>query len=261
MARKDYISILASKPPGYKLAVLGGVAVVLGFLYWQFFYSQLSDDLQQAKNQTTSLEQKNVKLQNDLKEWNVLVLQKKSLEAELSRNQVSLPAASELPSFFLHLQKQASGAGVKLDNWLRLKESAVESYIRVPVSIEITGSFYQINNYFKLLYETDRIITVENMALVVVADTNDDLRLNAKFTASTFRLPDQPPDTNLPEAPVAPKGDKGQVKDANEKGGKPAGKATGAAAPKKNPAEKPPGATPPAKGKAPGNGAKPAGGN
>ena len=219
MARRDYVSELASKPMGFKLGLLAALIVLMGVLYWQFFYSGLSDELKTAKNRTNTLQKKSEKLKQDLAEWERLVLEKQSLDEELKRNSVSLPASSELPSFFLHLQKQAAGAGVKLDNWRRLKEVPIETYIKVPVSIEVTGSFYQVNNYFKLLYETDRIITVENMSLAYVNTDVDTVNLNAKFTASTFRLPD---DENAKPSGGAggakgAKGGKGKVKEANEK--------------------------------------------
>ncbi len=228
MASNDFVSNLASKPIGFKLGLLGGIIALLGILYWQFFYSSLSDELKTAKNRTNTLQKKSERLKKDLQEWEKLVLEKQSLDEELKRNSVSSPASSELPSFFLHLQKQAAGAGVKLDNWRRLKEVPIETYIKVPVSVEVTGSFYQINNYFKLLYETDRIITVENMTLDYVATNNDTVNLNAKFTASTFRLPDGPDDGTAPNtSPVDPKGGKGAVKAANQKRGKQLDKAAG----------------------------------
>lgn len=200
MARTDYMAELARKPPGFKLALLGGILAVLGLLYWQMMYSSVSDDLDSAKARNRSLRQKSDKLAKDKREWDQLVLEKKELDAELTKNQVSLPSSSELPSFFYHLQKQAAGAGVKLDNWSRNKETPVESYIKVPVSMEVSGTFYQINNYFKLLYETDRIITIENLKLSYLGSKDDEIKLKAKFVASTFRLPDRPPQTDLPEA-------------------------------------------------------------
>lgn len=235
MARTDYIAELARKPPGFKLALLGGIIAVLGLFYWQFMFSGLSDDLDSAKARNRSLRQKSDKLSKDKAEWDRLVLQKKELDAELTKNQVSLPSSSELPSFFYHLQKQAAGAGVKLDNWSRGKESPVESYIKVPVAMEVTGTFYQINNYFKLLYETDRIITIEDLKLTYLGSKDEEIKLKANFTASTFRLPDKPPQGDT----APPAGKPGAAKPAAA-GAKPPAKG---AAPAKG-AEKPPASKP-----------------
>lgn len=219
MAGRDVFGELARKPLGYKLGLLAGVLAVLVFLYWQFMYSGLDEQLTRARGKNRTLQQQNEKLKKDKKEWDQLVLQEKELKEELTRNKVSLPEAAELPSFFYHLQKQAAGAGIKVNNWSRVKESPVESYIKVPVKMEIIGTFYQINNYFKLLYETDRIITVENLTLGFHASSNEEIKVKANFLASTFRLPDAP-------KAKADK-DKGGKKAEANKGGKSAPKKSG----------------------------------
>lgn len=229
MAGRDYLGELSRKPLGFKLGLLGGTLAVLGFFYWQFFFSGINEDLTRAKNQNKQLRQSNTKLKKDKTEWDQLVLQEKELKEELLRNKVSLPEAAELPSFFFHLQKQAAGAGIKVNNWSRLKETPVETYIKVPVKMEIVGTFYQVNNYFKLLFETDRIITVENMTLGFLASSNEEIKVKANFVASTFRLPDAPaPEPGAAkDAKDQPKGGKGAVKDANEKRAEQLDKAAG----------------------------------
>lgn len=231
MASRDILGELSRKPIGFKIGVLAGVLAVLGLFYYQFLYTGATEDLQKAKNKNKNLRDTNTRLKNDKKEWDKLVLQQKELKEELTRNKISLPAAAELPSFFFHLQKQAAGAGIKVNKWARDKETPVGNYIKVPVKMEIVGTFYQVNNYFKLLYETDRIITVENLSLVFLASNNEEIKVKANFVASTFRLPDgakadplaTPSDAKEPEK----KGGKGAVKDANEKRAKQLDKAAG----------------------------------
>jgi hypothetical protein len=85
----------------------------------------------------------------------------------------------------------------------------VETYFKVPVHLEIAGDFYQINNYFKLLSETARIITIENLFIGDPKRVGDRVQLTAKFTASTFRAaqaaPAQAPARPAPPPPPAPK--------------------------------------------------------
>jgi type IV pilus assembly protein PilO len=220
MAGRDLLGELSRKPLGFKVGLLAGVLAVLGLFYWQFLYSGAQDSLQQAKNKNKQLRDGNARLKSDKKEWDTLVLQQKELKEELTRNKVSLPEASELPSFFFHLQKQAAGAGIKVNNWARLKESPVDKYVKVPVKMEIVGTFYQVNNYFKLLYETDRIITVEDLTLAFQGSDNEEIKVKASFEASTFRLPDgvknAPPEVSGQDQDAV-KGGKGAVKDANDK--------------------------------------------
>jgi Tfp pilus assembly protein PilO len=205
---KDFLGELARKPLQVKLGVLGGVLAVLGVLYWQFFYSSLADEQRELSVQRTKLVKQEKTLKDREKEWIELLQKKELLDAQLKKNQVSLPASSELPAFFVHLQKQAAAAGVTVVRWERLKEKDVETFVRVPVSIKLTGTFYQINNYFRLLSQTDRIISVVSLKLKDGKQKNDEIILSGEFEAVTYRQRDQPPDTSLsdearPDAPPA----------------------------------------------------------
>jgi len=197
MARRDFAAELASKPLGVKLGVLGGVLAVCGFFYWQFRYSTLSDQRQQLTTERQKLVKQEKQLKKREKDWIELLQKKEVLDEQLKKNRITLPASSELPAFFMHLQKQAAAAGVSVVWWRGVKESAVEAYVRVPVSIDLTGTFYQINNYFRLLSQTDRIISVTGLALTPARVKNDEILLSAKFTAVTYRQKDRPPDTTI----------------------------------------------------------------
>lgn len=224
MASSDWISQLAKKPPAYKAGVLFGVMAVLGLFYYQFRYSSLADERNSAERQHNALRQTNQKLKKDKQRWEELILQKDRLDEKLKKIKVSLPASSELPAFFLHLQKQAAAAGVNLKNWKRLKEKPVASYVRVPVQIEVTGTFYQINHYFYLLHETERIITVENFSLGKPTLQGGEVVLTADFTASTFRQADAPPDTSFPDPRKKKEKGGGEGKGDKKQGGSGASK-------------------------------------
>jgi type IV pilus assembly protein PilO len=221
------INDLAKKGPAFHAALLACATVVLGLLYWQFFYSAVADDLQQQRGRNAQLQQTNADLKKQKETWEELALQKDRLDEQSKKNRVSLPASAELPAFFGHMQKQMAASGVQLKSWKREKEVPIESYVRVPVKIELTGTFYQLNNYFYLLYQTDRIVTVENLSISTPRRNGSEMILSAAFTASTFRQADgaEP----LMEEEEEPKGAKDAVKGVNEKSAKGVEKQTGEA--------------------------------
>jgi Tfp pilus assembly protein PilO len=183
----------AKAPTSTKVGVFVGIGAVLGLGYWYFFYSDLQEQLAGQKSQAKRYATEEIKLKDRKKEYRQLVDEKKSIEGQLANNQISLPASSELPSFFVSLQAQAIAANVQLVKWDRDDEVPVETYVKVPVSMNVRGDFYQILEYFKLLYETRRIITVENLYIGDGLREGDRFLLTAKFTASTFRQADLPP--------------------------------------------------------------------
>lgn len=197
MARRDLAAELAQKPLVFKLAVLGGILAVLGFFYWQYFYSTLSDEHRRLTTQRKKLVKQEASYKKREKEWIELLQKKELLDEQLKKNRVTLPASSELPAFFMHLQKQAAASGITIVKWARKNESAVETYVRVPVQLNVTGTFYQIKNYFRLIGKTDRIISISGMAMKPLRVKNDEIVLSASFTAVTYRQKDKPPDQSL----------------------------------------------------------------
>lgn len=238
-ALQEWVNQLPKRPLSYKISVLLAALGVLGLLYYQFFYSDLSDRKAELEQQRSVLLEKQRKLNIELEEQKKLAQQNEELQRIIRDNQKALPTEAELPAFFDHLQRKAGDAGVSIRRWERREEETVDIYTRVPVAMEISGTFYNIMQYFALLgpqlkrpesqaanQETrvdERIVSIEDLELGEPALKEGEVFLTAKFIASTFRQ--QGPDTQ--------------------------GAAAGAAA---NTPGQPPGAQPPAKPPAPNQG-------
>src|SRR5262245_38038948 len=117
---------LAKKPPGVQLAVLGSVLLVLGFLYWQFFYSGLTEDRTAGESKKRSVSKKLEELRADAKELERLRLERQERKLKIEKGLLKLPAKAELPAFLKQLQNQAGAAGVKLKKYAQKGEVKVE---------------------------------------------------------------------------------------------------------------------------------------
>jgi type IV pilus assembly protein PilO len=197
----DAIEKFSRQPAPVKLGVFLGLALALGLGYWYVFYSDLSDQHTALMSTRRKLADEEKKLQQRKKEFLELIKKKAELEAELAKNAVKLPSSSELPAFFVHLQTQAVAASVRVMKWDRVNEIAVENFVKVPVTMTVKGDYYQLLQYFLLLGETQRIISVENLSLGAASNEGDNLVMTANFTASTFRQADAPPEVRVPRNP------------------------------------------------------------
>jgi Tfp pilus assembly protein PilO len=201
----ELIERFSRQPTSTKVATFVGIAAAMGLLYWYFFYADLQDQLKQQQATARKLAQEDERLKQRKQQYRELLDKKKTIEDALSSNQISLPASSELPSFFVSLQSQAIAANVQLVKWTRRDEKPVDNYVKVPVEMDVRGDFYQIMNYFKLLHETKRIITVEDLVIGDGKREGGRYLLSAHFVASTFRQPDLPPSPGgTPPVPGAP---------------------------------------------------------
>lgn len=203
MASNDFLNQLAKKSAGYKAGVFLGVVVFVGVLYYQFGYSSMVEERDGLANRKRTLLTSQAKLDKDLADKKKLAEQNEELQRTIRDNQKALPTEAELPAFFDHLQRKAGDAGVNIRRWDRRPENDVDIYIRVPVDVEITGSFHGIMRYFALLGDDsrpvessdsdsgarvdERIVSIENLYLGDSKRQDGQVVLTARFTASTFR--------------------------------------------------------------------------
>jgi len=238
MASSNILAEFAKKPPLVKVGVFLGIGLVLGALYYQLVLSGLRADIAAAESTAQALVGDEQKLRNEEKEYESLREKQDVLETLIKENDTALPTAAQLPSFFDMLNRKVGEAGVDVRRWIYLKEVPVEESIyKVPVEIELQGTFYEIKKFFHLLYkmnqsdreaaeerggapenpadveERDRIVTIEDLELTDPVVRNNELTLTATFRASTFRKEVPEIEEPAPDAKKSKAKDKAKAKD------------------------------------------------
>jgi type IV pilus assembly protein PilO len=187
------------RPLGFKLGVFLGVAAALGLVYYQLMLRPLQKKMKTAKARQTTLiqEQTDLKAQNE--KGKAMAAARDSLEVQLNKDREALPTEAELPAFFDTINRKVGDAGVQVKRWEYRKEVAVDDFYRVPVEVELSGTFPQLKHFFASLLpreeggvgadgsQKDRIITIDGLTLSDPTVKDGELILTAKFTASTFR--------------------------------------------------------------------------
>jgi type IV pilus assembly protein PilO len=241
----------ARMPTRQKVTTFVIIGALLGLLYFQFGYKGLKADLDAAQGENASLKATNVKLEKDLPEFDKLRAHMTTLTRIIEENQKALPTEAELPAFFETLNRKVLESGVEVIRSKQGKEEPVESFIKVPIDYEIQGTYTQIKKFFASLVpkkkkpgqvaeplpggeqpveERERIVSIENLSLTQPTVRNREIRLTAKFTASTYRQEEQaatgakPAAAAGPAAPTpstaTPKGAKAATEQAIDKGDK-----------------------------------------
>ncbi|MGE5182878.1 MAG: type 4a pilus biogenesis protein PilO [Acidobacteriota bacterium] len=215
----------ARMPTQRKVLVFVVIGLALGGLYYQFSFKGLKADIDEAEAQHGAKVALNKKLDSDKEDFKVLKLRNCQLKRIIDENQTALPTEAELPAFFETLNRKVLESGVEVRKWQQEKEEPVESFIKVPVQIELTGSYMQIKKFFASLIEKrkksgnatqatatdtgcnsgpieehDRIVSIENLNLTNPTVVNHEIVLTAKFTAATYRK-EEAPDQTTPGAP------------------------------------------------------------
>jgi Tfp pilus assembly protein PilO len=215
----------ARMPTQRKVLVFVVIGVLLGLLYYQFVFTKLKADLDDAENQHNAKVQMSHKLDGDIKEYAELRPTMNRLNAQISQNEKALPTEAELPAFFETLNRKVTESGVQVNRSTQKPEEPIESFIKVPVDFEISGTFMQIKRFFASLVpkkkhpgeapaptkddegaveEHERIVSIENLAITDPQIKNHEIVLTAKFTATTYRQEEKVETTPAPQKATAP---------------------------------------------------------
>jgi len=198
MAASGPMADFARMPTSRKVLVFVVVGALIGFLYYRFGYKSLVSSLDKARAQHTSYQATIKTLDADIPKFNELRALKETLDKKILEHQKALPTESEVPAFFETLERKITEAGVEVQKWSKKPELPVENSVKVPLDVELTGTFLQIKRFFASLAEKpeepgetntehERIVSIENLALTQPTVRNREIVLTAKFTAVTYR--------------------------------------------------------------------------
>src|SRR6185436_2054372 len=231
MAASGALAEFGRMPTQRKVMVFVAIGAVLGLLYWKFVYTSLKEEVEAAEQEHQNKVQTNKKLADDIPKYQELITHVAKLRELIEKNQTALPSEAELAAFIETLQHKVTQSGVETRKWTYKTPEPVETFVKVPFEVEVTGTFMQIKKFFASLVQRDvrlsqseedraaedrdLIVSIENLALSSPTVKNRDIILTARVTAVTFRQEDRP---ELPPGAAPPARAKARVEDAVEKG-------------------------------------------
>jgi type IV pilus assembly protein PilO len=180
--------ILRLKTP-VKIAITAGLMAAIVGIYYMMFFMDLQDQIKAGEGRQRSLMAEKDSYEKRKKEYLAYRAELTQLQQEQRDLLKALPKRAEIPTFLSSIQEQAELAGLEVLNLTIEAESPGELYVRIPVRIEIRGTYHTVTRFFKNVAELPRIVNIENLALSVEKSADDSIspRLRAKFYAVTFR--------------------------------------------------------------------------
>jgi Tfp pilus assembly protein PilO len=190
-------------PTQQKVLLFIVIGLALGAVYFQFVYKPLNQNLADAQQEHEQKLGMNKKLGDEIPEFETLKAKQVENQREINANAKALPTETELPAFFETINRKLLDSGVELIRTSKKPEESVEGFVKVPVELEVQGTYMQIKRFFASLAQhdlshdsedaedRDRIISIENLSLTQPTVRNGAVMLDAKFVAATFRL-DEP---------------------------------------------------------------------
>ena len=194
----DLLDRFAKIPLFQKIVGMILIVVVIIALFYLGVLSVQKTEQEELKMQIK-------KVQRDLEEKRKMVgdlqLYKREvdkLDQDLKRALKLLPNKSEIPSLLQKISSLGAKAGLGILSFQPRPEIPMEFYASVPVSLELSGTFTEITNFFDAVGKLPRIVNIKNFAFSADPGKQASLRTSRKMLkttcmATTFRFMAVPP--------------------------------------------------------------------
>lgn len=186
--------------PAKKIGVTAAAILLCALVDYQFFYGDSALAITSARAHQAELADELNGYQKRRGEYLGYRDELKQLLDEQRDLLRALPKRAEIPTFLANVQEQAELAGLDVLSVDIGQETPLDLYIKIPVKMEVRGTYHQISRFFRNVGELSRIVNIENLSLAPDHDKpaagepaeTTPPKLRAKFVAATFRFNEKP---------------------------------------------------------------------
>jgi len=191
---QNFFDRIAALQTSAKLGIIVGLVVLLAGGYWYFFYSDMQDELKQLEDQQTKLVKEKKEYEKRKQEYLAFRNEVNALLEEQKELLRVLPKSDDIEQFIENVQNQIELSGLSKVESVRGAAQPVEMYVKIPIKMSFTGTYHQINRFFKQVSELKRIVNIEDLSLepvnLAVSPEQQNL-LKANIVATTFMFTDK----------------------------------------------------------------------
>lgn len=178
-------------PTRQKVALLAVVLLVeAAAIFFGLYQPKMKayDVLQTRLDELQRQIQDNRRIANNLPRYkNEYEQLKKDLDAALTE----LPNQKEIPSLLTSISSAGKSAGLEFLLFRPKPEVPKDFYAEVPVDIAVSGTFYNVADFFLAVGRLPRIVNINNVSFSDIKTTGGRTTLKVNCLATTFRFLDK----------------------------------------------------------------------
>ena len=114
-----------------------------------------------------------------------------ALQQDLEKALTELPNQKEIPGLLTSITSVGKGAGLDFLLFRPKPEEPKEFYSAVPVDISVSGSFYNVANFFTAVSNLPRIVNINNVNFSDIKNDKGKTSVKVTCLATTFRFLDK----------------------------------------------------------------------
>ena len=168
------------------LIFAGTIVLVIGLYIW-LVYIPKTGEIKTIKSELDRLE-------SNIRIARVRAKNLKRLEADLTKSQSDLkiaikllPTTSEIPSLLKSITKLGNDSNLEFLLFSPERQVPKEFYVKIPVSIEVLGSYHDVAIFFDKVGKLDRIVNVVNVNMIPIKELSTTLKTSCKATTYRFK--------------------------------------------------------------------------
>lgn len=178
-------------PTSQKVILLILILILLSAGFFFALYQPKLKELQGLQNKLEEIQKQVAEAQKVANNLQKFKKEYEELQNELKAALTELPNQKEIPSLLTSISTAGKGAGLDFLLFRPKPEEPKDFYAAVPVDISVSGSFYNVADFFAAVAKLPRIVNMNNVSFSDIKKVNGRTLLKVNCLATTFRFLDK----------------------------------------------------------------------
>jgi Tfp pilus assembly protein PilO len=149
-----------------QLLIIGAALLAIVLLWYFLLYAPLGDDLSSAQTQTETEQKKTDGLQQQLSQLQSQAKNGTQQQALLRKLDAAVPEQPDLAEFIIQANEIATESGISFLSISPTPPASGTAGVSViNLTISIGGSFFQLQDYLRLLEKLERLVIVDGITI------------------------------------------------------------------------------------------------
>jgi type IV pilus assembly protein PilO len=180
------IGNLHELPWYFRVAIFGGIAVVLYAGFWYFMTKGMHEEVETLRTEVASLKQKNASAQIDSQRLANFKALYQSKQQEYDDLKALLPEQRELTNVLQGIQDRAHNARLVLKSFSPKDDFQEDFYNGKKISVGVTSSFSSLREFFELMARYQRIVSISNFEIKQLEKPAQGKTIDATFELTAY---------------------------------------------------------------------------
>ena len=188
-----------------RLAIFGGIAVVVYGGFWYFMTKGMHEEVDKLKEEVATLKQQNMSAQIDSQRLANFKALYESKQQEYDDLKSLLPEQRELTNVLQGIQDRANSSKLVLRSFSPKEDVQQDFYNGKKISVGVTSSYASLREFFEQMARYQRIVSITNFEITQLAkDKQSQGRtVDAKFDLTAYYVSAESLQKSAPPAPAA----------------------------------------------------------